>query len=170
MPIPTTREELLQEAQDTFAKLSKEIEDGGPRLGKVVCAMQDAHEWTVKDVLVLRGWWTNAVLAWVEQGRLGEFPITPAEGFSWQQTPLLNQQTVNKSKRKSYKQVIAELNKAYQRIRPVQAGLKDHELLEAGVYEWCGKLPVIRWIALNTTRQYATARSMLRKARKSLQG
>ena len=44
------------------------------------------------------------------------------------------------------------------------AELDDRELLESAVFEWAGpKYPVRRWLSLNTSRQYETARTLIRR-------
>ena len=166
MPIPQTRNELLDQVRSSFAKLSTELETAGPRGGNQTCI----DDWTVKDVLAVRAWWTERVVEWIDAGQRGTTSAIPAEGYSWRQTPQLNEAVVKKSRRDSYRSVRSRLERGYRRIIRKIESLSDRELLEPGVYAWTGKHPIARWISINTTRQYATARTYIRRARKRQSG
>jgi len=64
----------------------------------------------------------------------------------------------------SYEEVLSRLRTGYRRVLITIADLDDNELLQPGVYEWAGKWPLARWISINTARQYATARTFVRRA------
>ena len=97
MPIPRSRADLRDSVQVSYAKLVAELHAAGPRAGSIRCV----DNWTIKDLLAVRLWWTESVLSWVDAGRRGEVPITPAEGYRWQETPRLNADTVEQAKRVS---------------------------------------------------------------------
>lgn len=160
MIIPVSRLELTDYVQTTFDKLWAELELAGPELGDIHCV----DDWSVKDLLAVRVWWTENVIDWVEAGRRGECPITPADGFRWIDTPRLNAQVVNRRRNASYRSVCSALEQAYARVIPVINSLNDRELLEVGVFPWAGNYPVSRWISINTARQYTTARTFIRRA------
>lgn len=65
MPIPKTRSELLEQLETSFAKLRDEVQKGGSRLGSAHCV----DDWTVKELLAVRAWWTENVVKWVSEGR-----------------------------------------------------------------------------------------------------
>ena len=158
MPGPTTRAELEQLVRSSFEKLTRDLDAGGARAGSLPCV----DDWTVKDVLAIRAWWSDAVVSWIEAGKSGEVPVTPEEGYAWSETPRLNADIARRSRRRSYRATRAALEEGYDCVLRVVAALRDDELLETGVFEWAGKWPVARWIAINTARQYATARTMIR--------
>lgn len=160
MPIPRTRKELIDLVQTSFARLGAELDEGGPRLGSLRCV----DEWTVKDLLAVRAWWTESVVDWVQAGLRGETPITPAKGFSWKETPRLNAQVVRANRTRSYRKIRERLDRGVARVLDTIDGLDDAQLLQVGVFAWAGKWPVSRWISLNTARQYTTARVFIRRA------
>ncbi len=160
MPIPKSRYELVKYVGSTFEKLRAELDVAGPRLGSIHCV----DEWTVKDLLAVRAWWTENVIDWVEAGKRGECPITPAEGYRWNETPRLNADVVRKSRRDSYQSIRGRLERGYDRVMPAIGSLSDNELLEVDVFAWAGNYPVSRWISINTARQYTTARAFIRRA------
>lgn len=162
MPIPKTRHELTELVTTNYEKLRDELERGGPSLAGLRCV----EDWTVKDLLAVRAWWTDHVVDWVETGRRGETPTTPANGYAWRETPRLNADIVESARSKSYRAVRTELERGVARVLDTIDALDDTELLEAGVFGWAGKWPVSRWISINTARQYATARTYIRKAQR----
>ncbi|MBT8054155.1 MAG: ClbS/DfsB family four-helix bundle protein [Gammaproteobacteria bacterium] len=160
MPIPTTRAELTDYVRSTFEKLRADLDSAGPRLGNIHCI----DDWSVKDLLAVRAWWTENVINWIETGQRGDYPVTPAQGYRWKETPRLNADVVKKSKRESYRSIRHRLENGFERVIATIESLDDHELLDAGTFEWAGKYPVSRWISINTARQYTTARTFIRRA------
>ncbi len=160
MPIPKTRQELTEQLTLSFGKLRKELDGAGPRAGSLPCV----DDWTVKDLLAVRVWWTESVVAWIRTGRAGRTPVTPTEGYGWSETPRLNADIVKATRRESYRSVRARLDRGFESVMTLVDDLKDRELLEVGVYPWAGKYPLRRWISLNTVRQYTTARTFVRRA------
>lgn len=162
MPIPSTRLELTNLIRSTFEKLQQELDAAGPRAASLPCV----DDWSVKDLLAVRLWWTEHVVGWIEAGRRGESPVTPAEGYRWRETPRLNHDIVRRARRVSYRTLRRRLELGYGRVMDTIDDLDDAELLEPGVFGWAGKYPVSRWLSINTARQYTTARSFLRRALK----
>lgn len=128
--------------------------------GSLACV----DDWTVKDLLAVRVWWTENVIDWIEAGQRGEVPLTPAEGYRWKETPRLNADIVRKSRRESYRSLRKRLERGYERVMRTIDKLDDRELLGVGVYEWAGRYPLSRWLSINTARQYTTARTYVRRA------
>ncbi len=160
MPIPSSRSDLRDSIVSTFEKLAAELDAAGRSAGGLPCV----DDWRVRDLLAVRAWWTERVIDWVEAGRRGERPVTPAEGYRWRETPRLNADIVRRSQRASYRAIRERLQRGYARVLRTIDLLDDRELLEVGVFEWAGRYPIARWISLNTARQYATARTFVRRA------
>lgn len=160
MPIPDTRDELVDLIAANFAKLQAELVVAGPRAGSLRCV----DDWSVKDLLAVRVWWTENVVDWIEAGKRGERPRLPAPGYGWSETPQLNADIVKKSRRESYRSLRNRLEIGYQRVMDTIEALDDRELLTAGVFTWAGKYPLSRWLSMNTARQYTTARTYVRRA------
>jgi hypothetical protein len=166
MPIPNTRADLLHLVRSSFEKLRTELEAAGPRAGSLPCV----GNWSVKDLLVVRVWWTEKVVDWIEAGRRGETPTTPAEGYRWSETPRLNAAVVKAGRRESYRSVRARLERGFERVIRTIDSLDDRELLVADAFRWAGKYPVARWLSINTARQYTTARSFIRRTLREHRG
>jgi len=160
MPIPKTRAELTSQIRSSYTKLRTELDQAGTGIAKLPCV----NGWSVKDLLAVRTWWTEHVINWVEAGIRGETPTTPAPGYRWSETPRLNTDIVIKNRRESYHSIRARLEQGYRRVMDTIDSLDDTELLEVDVFPWAGKYPISRWISINTTRQYLTARTYIRRA------
>lgn len=165
MPIPQSRADLVHSIKTEFGKLEGELSTVGPEISNIVCV----DEWTVKQLLAIRLWWTRSVLDWVERGKRGEIPETPAEGYRWRETPRLNNDIAQEARKRSYKSIRSALGREYERLLVIIDSLDDKELLDVGVFEWAGRWPISRWLSINTTRQYHTACTYVRKAKKSLE-
>ena len=160
MPIPKSRTELTNQIRTSYSKLRKELEYAGSSIAEIPCV----DDWSVKDLLAVRAWWTEHVIDWVEAGKRGEVPTTPAPGYRWNETPKLNADVVYKNRQSSYRAIRSRLEQGYQRAMDTINSLDDTELLEVGTFLWAGKYPISRWISINTTRQYITARKYIRRA------
>ncbi len=160
MPIPTSREQLIEIVQSSFEKLDRELAEAGPDIGDLPCV----DDWTIKDLMAVRAWWTASVVEWIEKGKSGADPSLPAPGYGWRETPRLNDTIVREAEPESYAEVLSRLRDGYRRVRAAIDSLDDEELLEVGAYEWAGKWPLARWISINTARQYVTAWTFIRRA------
>jgi hypothetical protein len=160
MPIPTTRAELTELVTATWDKLAADLERVDAEVAEAVCV----DDWTVRDLLSVRVWWSESVLDWIEAGERGEHPVTPAPGYTWKETPRLNADIIERSRDIGVGALIDRLTAAAGRILPLIDSLDDHELLDRGHFEWAGNYPISRWISINTARQYTTARTYVRRA------
>ncbi len=160
MPIPSTRVELVDQITAAYAKLQDEVQSAGPEIAALACV----DEWSVKDLLAVRAWWTHSVIDWVEAGKRGKPLALPAPGYLWNETPRLNGEIVAATSNDTFDAILQRLDQGFARVIKCVDSLSDHELLDVGVFEWAGKWPVSRWVSLNTGRQYTTARTFIRKS------
>jgi len=158
--IPQSREHLLQMVRTSFSKLADELDAAGRAAGELPCV----DNWSVKDLLAVRAWWTESVVRWIREGRSVEALDLPAPGYAWRETPRLNAAIVEQAREQSYEQIVARLHEGYRQVLATIDALDDRELLEPGTFAWAGKYPIARWISLNTSRQYTTARAFIRRA------
>lgn len=158
--IPSTRAELVRLLTDSWTGLDDEIRRAGPALADIVCV----DDWTGRELLAIRAWWSNAVVDWIEAGRRGEHREIPAPGYRWSETPRLNADIAASARTEDWNAILQRLEAGFEAVRRTIASLTDEELLDTGVYAWAGKWPLARWISINTARQFTTARSYIRRA------
>ena len=151
---------MIELVTSTGSKLLAELDEADPEVGRIRCV----DDWTVKDLLAVRAWWTESVVNWIEAGRRGQSVVTPAPGYTWQETPRLNADVVSASRSEPFDKIRARLERDFKRVLSTIDALGDTELLQVGAFEWAGKWPIARWISINTARQYTTARTHIRRA------
>lgn len=157
--IPKSRSDLFHLIDTHFAKLQKELETIDEAEAQRMCD----DTFSIKDILAVRLWWTRAVMDWVEAGRRGEVPAIPAEGYNWRETPALNKSIAEQSQTLSYEHICQALKNEQTRLRHLIDSLSDQELTDVGQFQWAERWPVMRWISIGTSSQYAGARTLIRK-------
>ena len=160
--IPKGRDDLVRLIETHFSKLQAELEKVDERDAQRMCD----EDFSIKDILAVRLWWTRAVMRWVQTGRIGEVPVLPASGYNWRETPALNKKTAADASKQSYKKICNALTDEQTALLKLIDSLSEEELTRTGVFEWAGKWPVMRWISIGTSSQYDSARKLIRKAMK----
>jgi hypothetical protein len=163
MPIPRTRAELVDLITTTYGKLAADLEDVDQETAELPCT----EDWSIKDLLAVRARWTEMVLEWIEAGRRGEDLPRPAPGYTWRETPRLNNDIVKTARDQSYRKICGRLERGVQCVFATIELLSDDQLLTVGQFGWADKWPIARWISINTATQYASARTMIRRAKRS---
>ncbi len=159
MPIPKSRLELINLVKKEYQKLQNKLEWVDAKLANQICV----DDWSIKDLLAVRLWWTENVLNWIDQGKQGGQPDLPAKGYSWKQTPRLNNEIVTRSRKRAYKNIVRDLDTQYHRLLKTIDDLNDDELLATGHFQWAGNYPLCRWLSINTARQYHTASTYIHR-------
>lgn len=160
--IPKNRADLIRLIETHFSKLQAELKKIDESDARRMCD----EDFSIKDILAVRLWWTRAVMGWVEAGRKGDVPVVPAEGYNWRETPALNKSIAVRSRDQPYERICEDLSDEQERLLRLIGSLSDQELTEPGIFEWAGKWPIMRWISIGTSSQYDGARKLIRKAMK----
>ena len=162
MPIPKSREELIDAIETNFERLAKD-------LGTVPA--QETNEATLERhakgtmmsvhnlVSYLLGW-NNLVLKWIEKDAKGELIDFPETGFKWNQLGALAQKFYADFDAVPFDQLLKDLEIAKQKIVDFISSQTDEQLYGA---PWHGKHTMGRMIQFNTSSPYANARTRLRK-------
>lgn len=162
--IPKNRNDLVRLIETNFQKLMSELELCSSGTENLKCT----DEWTIKELLAIRVWWLESVIKWIKAGKEGEIPLIPAKGYTWKETPKLNNDIARKSQKKSFKFLVENLRTENEELLKTISSLGDNELLETGIFPWAGdKWPISRWISVNTSTQYVSARKYVRKTIKN---
>ncbi len=163
--IPQNRSHLMELIDGHFDKLLRELEDIDDTSAAAMCD----EDFSIKDILAVRVWWSEAVIKWIKAGQQGKTLPIPAKGYSWKETPALNLATAQSSKtKKTYTDIKRKLIASKRKVCKLIESLSDEELTQVGVYEWAGKWPVMRWVSVSTSTQYDGARKLIRKAKRSM--
>ena len=100
---------------------------------------------------------------WYRVGREGREPAVPAAGYKWNETPRLNKDIWRKHRNKSWRKVREEFDSSYEEILSLAQRLEENELLTPGFFPWTKKLPLMTYVAANTSSHYRTATKLLKR-------
>lgn len=165
MPRPTSKEELLDAMESEYHALLSAIDEIDPdnRVRPGAC---DA--WSIKDILGHLDAWHEMFLTWEQAGAAGEKIAMPAPGYTWKDTPALNDEIYRRIKNDSYGDTVARLNDSYSRVRAVVDGYSDDDLSTKRRFGWTGSTSVLSYAVSATSSHYDWARKLIRKYKKTL--
>ncbi len=148
-----------------YAALLREIDDidRDDRLRPGACEV-----WSVKDILGHLDAWHAMFLLWEGAGSAGETIAMPAPGYTWKDTPALNQEIYMRVTDDSYEAVVARLADSYRRVRSVVERYHDDDLFTKRRYPWTGSTSVGSYAVSATSSHYEWARKLVHKFKKTL--
>jgi hypothetical protein len=157
---PTTKDELLRAASDEFA-----------HLWEVVAVVPAAHRegpgaceaWSVKDLLAHLDAWHELFLGWEAAGAAGGTPAIPAAGYTWVQTPALNEAIRARCANDEWADVATRLRDSHARVLAVITGYEAEDLFVKKRYAWTGTTSVGSYAVSATSSHYAWASTLIRK-------
>ncbi len=165
MARPTTKTELLQKMDDELSKLHNtvlaiELPD---RIARGAC-----DDWSVKDLLAHLDAWHEMFLGWEDSGSRGEKPSMPAPGYSWAETPALNQEIYEKTRDDDFQAVAKRFHSSHGRVRKVVESYSDEDLFTKKRFAWTGSTSIGSYAVSATSSHYEWARKLIAKYAKTL--
>lgn len=164
MTRPTTRSELLAAATTEFDRLWEAVESvpTGDRELPGAC-----DSWSVKDLLAHLHAWHQMALGWEAAGVRGEIPVTPAEGYTWAETPALNRAIQERTADDAWSDVVAGLRRTHDDAVAIISGYDDEDLFTKKRYPWTRSTSVGAYFVSATSSHYAWASKLIRAWAKS---
>ena len=98
MARPKTKKELLDSSQENFTR-SIDLVQSIPE--DLLDESGACEEWSVKDIMAHLHAWHMLCLIWYQEGLAGGKPSMPAPGYSWKETPELNQVILKNTRMKN---------------------------------------------------------------------
>lgn len=123
---------------------------------------------TVKDIIAHLHAWHLLFLDWYKEGMAGRKPQIPAEGFTWKDSPALNEKLYRDHKDTPWKEVWASFEKSRQKVLALVKKHSDKELTTKKKYAWTGSTDLATYLAGTTSSHYAWANDLIKKYRKRL--
>lgn len=163
MSHPTTKTQLVQKAEEEFSNLLKEIETvSNEKCNKTqICGV-----WTIKDIIAHLYEWHNMLLGWYKLGMEGKKPQMPAPGYSWKDTPKLNQHIYEKYKNSDLQSMISALKSTHNEVLHLAKKHTDTELFTKKKYAWTASTSMSVYFNANTASHYRWAKDIIKKSRK----
>jgi uncharacterized protein (TIGR03083 family) len=165
MPRPATRAALLQAIDAEFARLMAQVDQVPPadRQRPGAC-----DHWSVKDLLIHLDAWHDLFLGWEQVGSRGGSPQMPAAGYTWAETPALNEAIHQRTKDDPWEAVQARLRASTARVRALVAAHTDEDLFTKKRYAWTGSTSLGSYAVSCTSSHYAWATQLIRKFARAL--
>ncbi len=161
---PQTKSELVCAASEEFDRLwataatIREEDDARPGVCEV---------WSLKDVLAHLDAWHEMFLEWEAAGARGEKPTMPAPGFSWAETPALNEVIYQRHKADEWDDVVKHLRYSHARVLERVEAYNEDDLFTKKLYAWTGSTSVASYAISATSSHYSWATKLIRKAAKT---
>jgi len=163
MPRPTSKTQLIAESLKEYTALEQLLD---PLTPEQMNRPGMLGEWSVKDTLAHLLEWQRMVLGWYAAGLRGDTPAVPAEGYTWAQTPALNQSIYEKYRDRELVDVLAQFHASHQCILDLANSLPEDELFTPGRYPWMRKNTLAAYITSSAGSHYRWARTELHKGLK----
>ncbi len=165
MPRPTNQIDLLTAAGDEFERLWAAVDTipVADRERPGAC-----EQWSVKDLLSHLHAWHEMALGWESLGSAGKQPAIPAEGYTFAETPALNQAIYERTKNDSWDDVVGALTGTHDALLAVIRSYEDSDLFEKKRYPWTRSTSVGAYMVSATSSHYAWASKLIRKFTKTL--
>jgi hypothetical protein len=113
--------------------------------------------WNLRDLVAHLADWHRLFLGWYDAGLRDETPAMPAAGYKWNETPRLNADLYEKSRRRTPAAVRKDFEAGYARIRAIVDALTDAQVTKPGAFRWTGKYPLTTYLGANTASHYRFA-------------
>jgi len=164
VPRPTTKPQLLAQAREEFDALTATI---NPLTSEQITEPGTVGEWSIKDVVAHLTEWAQMVMRWYAAGKKGETPQTPAEGYTWQQIPALNQRIYEQHRDDPLDEALANFHTTHAAIVDMISGIDNEELFTSKVYQWTKSTTLGAYFVSATCSHYVWARKEIRKGLKA---
>lgn len=159
MSRPTTKAELLATAEAEFDRLWTAV-DSVPVAAREIPGA--CEEWSVKDLLAHLLVWQQMTLEWERVGSSGAMPEIPAPGYSFTETPALNEVIYTEHQADPWAAVVAGLRASHEQTLTVIDGYGD-DLFAKAQYPWTRSTSVGAYFVSATSSHYAWASKLIRK-------
>jgi hypothetical protein len=165
MPLPTNKNELLSSLQAAYSKIVEEaasIPSGLERCPELEGGISPC------DLIAYQIGWGYLLLSWDELESRGKAVEMPAPGYKWNQLGLLANSFYGEQHEQTLKQLLDQFDELAEKIRLFIESKSEDTLFGIGKRRWAGqKWPIAKWIQVNTVAPYGSARTKLRRWKKS---
>ena len=165
MPRPTTKADLIQAANDQFAKLWTLIGEMSDE-EKSADIVPNERDKNVRDVLVHLYEWHCLLLNWIQTNTNGKpVPFLPAP-YNWKTYPQMNVAFWEKHQSTSYIDAETMLKKTHKEVMALIETFSNEDLFFKGVFNWTGTTTLGSYCVSATSSHYDWAFKDIKKALK----
>jgi hypothetical protein len=160
MARPLNKQQLLEFAEKEYKRLIELI-------GSLSDDQRD-HETvfenrTAKDIVAHLYAWQLLELGWYQEGMKGKKPSMPAPGFSFKDTPALNEKLYQEYKNISWQTLINNLTASHNQLLEIIDKHNNEELFTKKKYGWTGSTDMAVYFRSALSSHYVWAIDLIRK-------
>jgi hypothetical protein len=163
MPKPNNKEELQQFSQKKFDDLNEFINALSEEQQHRTFPEGTMNR-NIRDVLAHLHHWHLMFLDWYEIGMKGEKPTMPAAGYTWKDTPQLNQKIWENCQQTTLIAIRNAFEKSHQDVQNIITKHPEDELFEKKKFHWTGSTSLAAYLISATSSHYDWAMRVVRKA------
>ena len=165
MPRPTTKADLIQAANDQFAKLWTLIDEMSDE-EKSADIVPNERDKNVRDVLVHLYEWHCLLLNWIQTNTNGKpAPFLPAP-YNCKTYPQMNVAFWEKHQNTSYTDAEAMLKKTHKEVMAIIETFSNEALFSKGAFDWTGTTTLGSYCVSATSSHYDWAMKDIKNALK----
>ena len=165
MPRPTTKADLIQAANDQFAKLWTLIGEMSDE-EKSADIVPNERDKNVRDVLVHLYEWHCLLLNWIRSNtNRNPAPFLPAP-YNWKTYPQMNVVFWEKHQNTSYTDAETMLKKTHKEVMALIETFSNEDLFSKGAFDWTGTTTLGSYCVSATSSHYDWAIKDIKKALK----
>ena len=156
MARPTNKKSLLELAESNSNKFLEFIEELPDEFKSKTFKNNELNERdkTIADVICHLHEWHLMMETWYKVGMSGKKPAIPAEGYTFQTLPKLNQKIWEKNKGTELKKSITMFKKSYKDVMALIEKHNDDELFTKKKYQWTGTTSLGSYFISATSSHY----------------
>lgn len=125
-------------------------------------------DWSVKDILAHLWAWHELFLTWYRDGMAGRKPAIPAPGFSFKDTPALNEKIFQENLGLDYAEVTSRLALSHKQVMDLATKHTDAELFTRQHYPWTGTTTLGAYFIGSLSSHYEWAGGLVKKYKRGL--
>ncbi len=162
MPRARSKQQLLEFGEKEYTRLMSLLDN----LNEGQLTQQPVYDnRTCKDILAHLYAWHLLFLTWYEEGMAGGKPVKPAPGYTFTDTPALNEKLYQDYKDMPWEEVLGKFIASHEKVMGIIEGHSPAELEEMGKFAWTGSTNMASYLASATSSHYQWASELIRKTR-----
>lgn len=165
MPLPINKHELLSRLQVAYSKL---VEEAAAVPSDLERAPGVEGGISPCDLIAYQIGWGRLLLSWDDLETQGQIVEMPAPGFKWNQLGLLANSFYQEHSDYTLEQLLSKFEVLVSQVQLFIESTSEDTLFGIDKRHWTGqKWSMAKWIQVNTVAPYGSARTKLRKWKKS---
>ena len=165
MPRPTTKADLIQAANEQFAKLWTLIGEMSDK-EKSADIVPNERDKNVRDVLAHLYEWHCLLLNWIRSNTNGNPVPFLSAPYNWKTYPQMNVAFWEKHQNTSYTDAEAMLKKTHKGVMAIIETFSNEDLFSKGAFDWTGTTTLGSYCVSATSSHYDWAMKDIKKALK----